>query len=76
MYNIRKGSIIEEYDYGVIIEAEIITEVQEVNGNQQQFTAKLISVDYGEGKRQASENSMVDYLVGGTYGASIQVVKY
>ncbi len=70
MYNISKGSVISERQYGVELICEIISDV-EVKGNQQEFTAVIKTVNGSS----LTEGKEVEYLVGGTYGASISVVK-
>lgn len=80
MYKIRKGSIISESAYGVELFCEIVSDVEEIShvklGKpdivQQKFTAKVISVN---GKTK-SDGSVVEYLVGGTYGTCIEVLEY
>lgn len=80
MKNIRKGIIISESQYGCVIFSEIISDITglytEKAGvehlHQQQFKAKVIEVN---GVPKAN-GSIIDYLIGGTYGADINVVKY
>lgn len=71
MTKLRKGSIISEYQYGVELVCEIISEVTTVD-TQQEFQAKVVSVN-GVTKK---DGSIVEYLIGGAYGASIQVLQY
>lgn len=77
MENIRKGSIISESQYGCVIISEIVSDVEALHTNkprtnQQQFKAKVIEVN---GLPKANGNT-IDYLIGGAYGADINVVKY
>ena len=74
---VRKGSIIEETQYGTTITSEIITDVNVLHIGkprtcQQEFKAKIIKVN---GKPQPNGN-IIDYLIGGTYGSKISVVEY
>ncbi|CAH9014133.1 conserved hypothetical protein [Vibrio phage 249E41-1] len=76
-HKLRKGSVITESQYGVTLESEIISEIKILHQdkprtNQQEFKAKVISIN-GIPKE---EGNIIDYLVGGTYGANIKVVKY
>ena len=76
-HKIRKGSIISEGQYGVVLVSEIISDVKVLHQdkprtNQQEFKAKVIEVN-GVPKE---DGDVVDYLIGGSYGANITVVKY
>ena len=73
MYKIRKGSIISENQYFVTLTCEIVSDVKILpRSNRQAFKAKVISVN----DEPQSNGKIVDYLVGGAYGASISVLKY
>lgn len=77
MTNLRKGSIISEYQYGVELVCEIISDITIIESgkfqnNPQEFQAKVLSVN-GIAKK---DGSVVEYLIGGAYGASIQVLQY
>ena len=77
MTELRKGSIISEYQYGVELVCEIISDVTTVD-TQQEFQAKVVSVN-GITKKDGStdeSSGIVEYLIGGAYGASIQVLQY
>lgn len=76
-HKLRKGSIIEETQYGTTITSEIITDLNVLHVGkprtcQQEFKARIIKVN---GKPQPNGNIM-DYLIGGSYGAEITVVEY
>ena len=80
MQKIRKGSIISESAYGLTLVCEIVTNVEDISQvklgkhgiKQQRFQAKIISVN-GNHK---SDGDIVEYLVGGAYGACIEVLEY
>lgn len=77
MYNIRKGSIIQESRYFTTLTCEIVSEVEilfqdKPRTNQQKFTAKIVEID----GIPSVTGKLVEYLVGGTYGASITVLEY
>ena len=76
-HKLRKGSIIEETQYGTTITSEIITDVNVLHVGkpqtcQKEFKAKIIKVN---GKLQ-TKVKIIDYLIGGTYGTTINVVEY
>ncbi|ALM62031.1 hypothetical protein AXI64_gp039 [Vibrio phage qdvp001] len=81
MYNIRKGSIIKESMYGVNLISEVVSEVTVLHEgksrtNRYEFQAKIIKQDYDGNEHDIVNGSVIDYLVGGTYGAIITVLEY
>ena len=71
MKNIRKGSVISESQYGMTIVSKIVTEIVVTNA-QQEFQAKIISIN----DVAQQDGDVIDYLIGGTYGARIEVLQY
>lgn len=81
MYNIRKGSIIKESVYGANIISEVISDVKILHegkprSNQYEFQAKVIKQGFDGNEHDIVNGSVIDYLVGGTYGAMITVLEY
>lgn len=81
MYNIRKGSVIKESMYGANIISEVVSDVKilyddKSRTNQYKFKAKVIKQGFDGNEHDIVNGGVIDYLVGGTYGAMVIVLEY
>lgn len=71
MQQIRKGSVISESQYEMTIVSKIVSDIT-VNSTTWEFQAKIISIN----DVAQQDGAVIDYLIGGTYGAHVEVLQY